>query len=153
LTVVDDNESEDDLAARLGGVLARRDPVPKEVIDAAKASAAWRTVDAELALLLYDSVLDEEFAGVRGGGSRLLTFTSPRVTVDIEVLGRGRGMVGQVDGTGPARVEICSAGGAVPVETDASGHFSYGAGGAGPMSVRITDEHTNTVIRTEWVVI
>lgn len=151
--MIDDDESDDGLAARLGRVLAQRDRVPREVIDAAKASGAWRSVDAELALLLYDSVLDDEFAGVRGGGSRLLTFTSGRVTVDIEILGRGGGMVGQVDGAGRARVDICYAESAVPVETDASGHFSHSGSRAGPMSVRITDDRAGTVIRTEWVVL
>lgn len=151
--VMDDNESDDDLAARLGHVLARRDPVPQDVIHAAKASGAWRTVEAELALLLYDSVLDEESAGVRGGGSRLLTFTSARVTVDVEILGWGRTVVGQVDGPGSALVEICYADGAVAVETDASGHFTHASGRTGPMSVRITDARTGAAIRTEWVVI
>jgi hypothetical protein len=148
-----DNENDDELAARLGRAIARRDPVPQDVIRAAKASGAWRTADAELAMLLYDSVLDEEFAGVRGGGSRLMTFTSARVTVDIEISGRDRVVVGQVEGVDPAGVEICYAEGAVAVETDPSGHFSLPSGRSGPMSVRITDGRAGTVIRTEWVVI
>lgn len=151
--MIDDNESDDDLAARLGRILAQRDPVPQKVIHAAKASGVWRTVDAELALLLYDSVLDEESAGVRGRGSRLLTFTSAQITVDLEITGGSRAIVGQVDTEGPASVEICYAEGAVPVDTDPSGHFSHGAGRAGPMSVRVTDNRTGAVVRTEWVVI
>lgn len=150
--MIDEHESDDNLAAWLGRVLAHRDQVPQEVIRAAKASGIWRTVDAELALLLYDSVLDEESAGVRGGASRLLTFTSARVTLDVEILGPDRAVVGQVDGTGPAQVEICYSDGAVAVDTDASGHFMHARGRAGPMSVRITDA-AGAVVRTEWVVI
>lgn len=151
--MIDDNDSDDYLAARLGRVLAAHDPVPKHVLEAAKASGSWRTVDAELALLLYDSVLDkEELVGMRGGGSRLLSFTSPRVSLDIEVLGPGRGLIGQVDGAGRARVEICYAELSVSVETDATGHFADRQCRAGPISVRITDD-TGKVTRTEWVVI
>jgi hypothetical protein len=152
--MIPDNEPDDGLAARLGAVLARRDPVPSSVIAAAKASRVWRAVDAELALLLHDSAVEsDELAGVRGGGSRLLTFVSPGVTVELEVLGRGRGLIGQVVAKGGTRVELCEPERVVPVEVDRTGHFSSTDAPAGPMSVRVTDERSGAVTQTEWVAI
>ena len=151
--MIDDTETDDELASRLGRTLARIDPVPTEVIAAARASRTWRTIDAELAALLYDSALDgSEGVGVRGGGPRLLTFTSPEVTVELEVRDGGHRVVGQIAGTPGARVEICHADGPAPVEIDDIGHFSCRSVGPGPISVRVTDAN-GTVTQTEWVVI
>ena len=147
----DDFETDDELAARLGGAIARHDPVPRSVVMAAKASRVWRTIDTELAVLLHDSALDrDEWVGVRGGGSRLLTFTSPDVTVEVEVLSGGRGLIGQVTGARTARVEICHADTRVEVETDALGHFSSKRIPHGPTSLRMTAEN-GAVTQTEWV--
>lgn len=152
--MIHDYEPDDELMSRLGEILARVDPVPEDVVAAAKASATWRTIDTELATLSYDSVLDRnELIGVRGGGSRLLTFTSPGITVELEVLGGGRGLIGQIGGTAADRVEICFPHGAQSVETDALGHFSLSRPHRGPMSVRVTDDGAGTVFQTEWVVI
>lgn len=152
--MIDDHLSDDELAARLGRALARLDPVPREVVAAAKASGSWRSVDAELAVLLRDSVLErEESVGVRGGGARLLTFTSPDVTVELQVLGAGRGLVGQVSGSGPVSVEVCAGAERVPLETDDLGQFSAGTVPPGPVSFRMTDVESGVVTQTEWVVL
>lgn len=153
--MIDDYESDDALMSRLARIFAQIDPVPKRVVEAAKASATWRTIDTELAALKYDSVLDrDEWVGVRGGGSRWLSFTSPSVTIELEVLtGRPGKVVGQVERAGTGLVEVCYPGTTVPVETDAVGQFSCPTVHPGPMSVRVTDDATGTVTQTEWVVI
>lgn len=152
--MMDDYESDDALLNRLGRLLAEVDPVPKSVIDAAKASATWRTIDSELAALRHDSVLDRnEWVGVRGGGSRWLSFTSPNLSIELEVLGGRRArLIGQVEGLSAGRVEICYPNATVPVETDRVGQFSCPTQ-PGPMSVRVTDNATGMVTQTEWVVI
>ena len=151
--MIESYETDDELAARLGRLLAHVDPVPATVLAAAKASATWRSIDAELASLMYDSVLDsDELVGVRGGGNRLLTFSSPDATIEVEVLGGGRSLVGQVTGVAPVRLEICSREGARATESDALGHFSCEGVPPGPVSVRATGAN-GTVIQTEWVVI
>src|SRR5438067_5351282 len=62
------------------------DPVPTTAIAAARASFTWRTVDAELALLTYDSATEDAAAvGVRGDGARLLAFEADGITLDVEV--------------------------------------------------------------------
>ena len=80
-----DKEFEDLLAElRVAGLVV--DPVPERVTFAAKASLAWRTIDAELAELTYDSVLDDDrLSLVRGAtAARMLTFSAGELTVDVE---------------------------------------------------------------------
>lgn len=151
--MTDDYEQDDDLALRLGWALAQIDPVPADVVAAAKASGAWRSFDTELASLMYDSALaSEELVGLRGTGCRLLSFASPDVTIEVEVDGGGRGLIGQITGIRPIRLEVCSGEGSLPVEPDAVGHFTCRSVRRGPVSVRATDD-TGAVVHTEWVVI
>jgi hypothetical protein len=54
------------LLARLGDAFeADLEPIPADVIEAARSAFTWRLGDAELAELLFDSA-SEELAGVRG---------------------------------------------------------------------------------------
>jgi len=64
------DEAEDaGLEAGLRDAAARFDPVPAELIQAAVAAFSWRTADAELAALAFDSLLDQAGdALVRGAG-------------------------------------------------------------------------------------
>src|SRR3954463_15602593 len=81
-----DNHYEDLLAElRLAALIV--DPVPQRVTFAAKESLAWRTIDAELAQLTYDSAHDAaRLPLVRGAAAaRMLTFSASGLTVDIEV--------------------------------------------------------------------
>src|SRR3954471_9281301 len=82
----DNNEYEELLAElRVAGLVV--DPVPERVTFAAKASLAWRTIDAELAELTYDSALDaERLTLLRGAAAaRMLTFSTSGLPLDIEV--------------------------------------------------------------------
>jgi len=65
-----DGQYEEFLAElRLAGLVV--DPVPQRVTFAAKASLAWRTIDAELAELTYDSgARRERLTLVRGATAR-----------------------------------------------------------------------------------
>jgi hypothetical protein len=59
----------------------------------------WRTVDAELAALVDDSMMDAAAAGLRGSGEPLLlTFESVHVVIEVTVTGGAtdRELVGQV---------------------------------------------------------
>src|SRR3954463_13001834 len=94
-----DNHYEDLLAElRLAALIV--DPVPQRVTFAAKASLAWRTIDAELAELTYDSALDaDRLTLVRGAAAaRMLTFSASGLTVDVEVeeLDGGLRLIGEV---------------------------------------------------------
>jgi hypothetical protein len=76
------------------------------VVSAAVAAFAWRTVDAELAELAYDSAVDAGLAlrSSAGDGVRALSFTAGEATVELE-LADGE-VLGQLLPPGPAEVVL-----------------------------------------------
>ena len=72
------NPTDDALQELLGIGLQDADPVPEHVLAAARGAWTWRTIDQELADLVFDSAT--ELSGVRDrGGARQLTFQAPGV--------------------------------------------------------------------------
>lgn len=63
------------------------DRVPRRVLEAAYAAFAWRTIDAELAELTYDSRSGASLAGTRSQNAplRSMTFASTTVTIEVEI--------------------------------------------------------------------
>lgn len=109
------------LAARLGELLDRVEPAPDDLARAAKDLWTWRTVDAELADIGFDSLLDAP-TGVRSaGGPRTVTFEGGGLVVDVEVVedGTTRRLVGQLAPAGPARVDVLADAGEPAGGTDA----------------------------------
>ena len=53
--MVDEQPDDDALLAALRRIPRHADPVPGPVLEAARGSFTWRTIDAELAELAYDS--------------------------------------------------------------------------------------------------
>ena len=87
------------LLQELRAAARRFDPPPDSVLEAARASLTWRTIDAELAALEFDSAVDLAATAVRGGeGPRLLTFAAPGLNIEVEVspIGPRRQLVGQL---------------------------------------------------------
>src|ERR1700732_817424 len=88
------------LLAQLRHLARTADPVPDEVVFAARGSFAWRRVDADLAALTFDSLLDDAgLATVRSGDAvRLVTFDAGDVSVELEITARGprRRLLGQL---------------------------------------------------------
>ena len=116
-------DRDDALLAELGEVLCMDDQPPADVIDAAKGLLTWRTVDAELAALTFDSLLDDEPAAVRSTAvaPRLLTFEAGGTTIEVEVevdAGGSRRLVGQVVPPRSGDLELVADGrtGRVPVD-------------------------------------
>jgi hypothetical protein len=134
----------------------RFDPPPPAVLEAARASLTWRTIDAELAALEFDSAVDQAAAAVRSGeGPRLLTFSAPGLNIEVEVspLGPRRQLVGQLVPAQAARIDVRHAGGVTTVQADQLGRFGVDAVSAGPVSLRC---HLATVppsppVVTEWI--
>jgi len=150
-----DQPSEQDvqLLSELSAALQGYDAAPESVTDAAKAAFAWRTIDAELAALSYDSFLDDkELAGVRSGGegARMLTFESADLTVEIEVE-QGR-VLGQLVPAQAGEVQVRHSGGSVTVQADERGRFSCDGVPRGPFSLRCVTS-TATPIVTDWIVL
>lgn len=131
------------------------DPVPPDMDAAARAGFAWRTLDAELAELTYDSLLEEDaLAGMRGvAAARSLTFDGPRLSLDLEASasGRRRRLMGQVVPPQQAEVEVRSAQGSVTVAADEAGRFSVDDLAPGPVSLRVAARGATVV--TDWVLL
>jgi hypothetical protein len=131
------------------------DPVPAHVVAAAKASFTWRTIDAELAELVDDSVLTG--ASVRtADGPRMLTFEAGDTTVVVEILdsGTGRQLTGQLISPRPAQVEVRWQDGHADTVADDLGRFLVDGVPAGPVSLacRFPLEDRPPLV-TSWVTI
>lgn len=94
----DDWLSDDDrLLAVLADALDDARAVPPRFVEAGKAAYAWRTIDAELAALTYDSAADLELAGVLRADSatlRALTFAAADLTIELELTAEA--LLGQI---------------------------------------------------------
>ena len=116
---------------------------------AARASLAWRTIDDDLALLsLVSDSSHESTAGVRGGSDlRLLDFSSPELSLEVEV---SRGFVmGQLIPMQPAHVTLTTADGTFSeADADETGTFRLPRPAAGV--VRLVCRTSNTQLATEW---
>ena len=146
----------EELMGRLRTLGRRMDPTPPSVTAAARAAFEWRTLDAELAELTYDSWVDaRELAGVRSsGGPRQLTFEAPGVTVEVEVEVEGGAprLVGQVVPAHPGTVELRHRAGVTTLTVDDLGRFAARHLPAGPVSLRCTAVAASPV-ETEWVAV
>jgi len=137
---------------RLAAVVVSRDSVPPDVVAAAKASFAWRTVDDELADLVYDSADSRGIpVGVRGSSARQLTFERDELAVELEVAGGSPpSFVGQVVPPQRVRIEIRHLDGSLFALTDDLGRFDVAAAPLGPVSLRFELESGRRVATT-WV--
>lgn len=149
------SESADELFGRLKRVARRMDPVPREVVTAARASASWQNIDAELAELVYDSVLESDLAGVRGGAAtRQLTFETTGLSLDVEVATDPARLNGQVSPPQETDIQVRHTGGSFTVRSDALGHFRIAALPAGPISFTCQPAgRGGAAAHTDWVVL
>lgn len=132
----DDAALEEELRALAG----RLEPVPDRLVQAAIDAYAWRTVDADLAELVFDSLADrDEAALVRGGQQeRLLSFRASGLTIEVEVTvtGSARRLIGQLLPPQRADVEIRHQDDVLRLATDDLGRFIAESLPAGPVSLR-----------------
>jgi hypothetical protein len=143
------------LLAELRNVLDKADPVPDAVIAAAKASFAWRTIDAELAELTADS-FETMAAGVRATApARLLTFEAPGAEIEVEIAetGQTRRLTGQLVPPGAASIAVRWATGSVETSADEMGRFTVEAVPATTVSLSILRADTTHPVVTSWVAI
>jgi len=153
--------ADDALLDELRGVVGRADPVPPEMLAAARAGFIWRTIDAELAQLTSDSVLDaDRMASVRGVAAPvLLTFEAEGLTVEVEVeaeaaLGPDRlRLLGQLVPGQRARVEIRHPGGTTTVDADDLGRFAATGVAPGPVSLRCRTAAGDLDVGTDWFLV
>ena len=121
------NDPMDAALRALGEALQAVDGPPPEVVSQAKLVFTWRTVDAELAELTFDSLVHGAAAGVRSGGTaRTVTFETPAVVIDAEIAASGDrfDLIGSLSPLADAALSIeRPGGGEAPVAIDDLGRF------------------------------
>ncbi|MBO9534973.1 MAG: hypothetical protein J7513_18515 [Solirubrobacteraceae bacterium] len=146
---------DDPLTDELRDFFARTDPVPPQVVDAARAAIEFRDLDAQLAELLADSALeDKELAGVRGIGQRMLSFGAGERFLEVDVAedGARRELTGYVVPAGAGRLRAQSADGEIEAEIDAHGRFRLARAPRGPMRLWIAITGMPEIV-TPWVTV
>jgi len=121
-------------------------PLPERVLTLGYDAYAWFEPAAALAALTAE--ITGTPAGVRGGGSRLLTFAAPRLSVEIEV--SDRDIVGRLAPATVAEVVLRSPRGERGTRTDETGAFALPGVPAGAVSLlfRLADA---TSVVTSWI--
>ena len=142
--------------ARLAELVRKRDPIPADVFASARFSFQLRSVDDELAALVYDSIVDDDLlAGVRSGGlaTRQLTFAARELVIEVEISGGSeRAVTGQVVPPQAAEVELRHRTGSTEAATDELGFFQYSALPDGPVSFRCRPTRDGAdAVATSWV--
>jgi len=151
------HDPDDELEAELRRLAADREPVPAQLVQAALDAFGWRDIDAELAELVYDSLVDADQASlVRGpADQRLVSFAVGGMTIDVEVTsaGSGRSVMGQIAPPQRAMVDIRYPRDTVTVETDELGRFESGPLPPGPASLRLRPPPggEGPAIVTDWI--
>ncbi|GAA3926273.1 hypothetical protein GCM10023085_04480 [Actinomadura viridis] len=163
----------DPLLERVRAACQALDPLPPEVLAAARAALRWREPGAELAELSGDhGARSEALAGaVRGaedgaedgmedgagaaGGPRTLTFTARDVLIEIEVSGTGRvrDVVGRLAPPVPARVRVrhpALVPGRPETGADRAGQFTFAGLPRGLVSFAFLVPDGTSIV-TSWV--
>ena len=144
----------DELEQQLRELAARFDPVPPRLLDAAVDSYTWRTVDSDLAELVFDSQAEDQAALVRGGEhARLVSFAAGDLVIDLEITGGGqdRRIIGQLAPPQRAAVEIRQGSDVTGLDTDELGRFG-GTLHTGPFSLRCrTGAEPDRTVVTDWI--
>jgi hypothetical protein len=144
--------NDDELLDALRDALTTADDVPRAFVEAGKAAFVWRTIDAELAALTYDSAWDSPAAmAVRSESATLrsLTFASDGWTIEIELTPDG--VLGQLDPPEAGSVSARDDGGTLAgADIDELGFFTLRPVPATPYRLVCTTE-SGTTILTGWI--
>ena len=127
----------DELSALVTDAIATFEVPSQLAIDRAVGLFALRDFDAELLVLLTDSV-EAQAVGLRAERPswRVLSFHSDGLSVGLELDGSGqRVLTGQIESDSPATVEVISNEGTQEVQVDEFGRFTLVAAPAGPFRV------------------
>ena len=138
-------------------LVAWADPLPPEIPRLGRSSLTWRTIDAELAELAYDSV-GALPVGVRGAGSegpRQLTFEAPGLTLELQLVASRdrRQLMGFLDPAQEASIMVRHEDGIAAVRADRSGRFVVEDLPPGPATLRchLARRGGDRPVVTDWV--
>lgn len=146
-----DDARDENLLIALGRAVEAADPVPETVLVGARAAFVWRTIDAELAEIAFDSA--EDLAGVRGDEvNRQVTFRAPGVEIEVMVIDNGsRRLVGQLVPPASADVVLHTEDGEWTVSADRLGRFAFDDLRPGRARLAILGAEGQRLVQTEWV--
>ena len=149
-----DQRRDEELLRQLGAALEAADPVPPEVLAAAKASFTWRTVDAELAALVFDSAGDELVGVRRAGVARQITFRGSGVEIEVQMVAKpARRLIGQLVPPQPAIIELHHATGPRTAQADSLGRFSFDDVPGGFVKLTCRLQGQDAPVHTEWAIL
>jgi hypothetical protein len=135
--------------------LVADDAVPVEEVAVARSNVELRSIDDQLATLVYDSRIDDHLLdGVRSStrAVRQLTFAARGLVLEIEVADGSRQLVGQVVPPQEALLEMRHRSGCTAVTTDELGCFHLPAVPEGPVSFRCRPSRLAAdSIATSWI--
>ena len=128
---------DEQLLEALREALRAREDVPAWFIETGKNVYAWHNIDAELAQLTYDSETDlAQAAATRSEAAsiRALTFTSPHLTLELEVAESS--LIGQIIPPRAGILEIHTTAGVTSSPVDEIGCFAVDPIPASPFRLR-----------------
>ena len=145
----DPGQPEDRTASGANQDAVGRDPVPCEVRAAANEAYSCRWVEANVASLVFDSLLD---GGARRG-PRHLVFRGEGLTVEVDVA-VDRSVIGRLFPPSATEVVLRWPGGSAPTCSDERGSFTLQRVPRGPATLRFPAraEDGPGPVGTEWIV-
>jgi len=141
------------LLAELGEAVRASSEVPARFVELGRAAFTWRTIDAELAALAYDSAASELVAETRAEPAELraLTFVASRLTIEIEVAPDA--LLGQLVPPQQGSVELHGRDGvANTTRADDVGWFAIRPLPSGLFRLRVRPDGGSAVV-TEWAML
>jgi hypothetical protein len=141
---------DEELLAALGEAIRAREEVPEWFVETGKNAYAWHNVDAELAQLTYDSDSDRDAVAVvrsEAASIRALTFTSPQLSIELEVTAGS--LVGQIIPPRAGTLEVHTTAGVASSPVDEIGCFSVTPIPNSPFRLRCRTEDGADVL-TGW---
>jgi hypothetical protein len=143
---------DDALQELLAVALRQGDPAPRHVIAAARGAWTWRTIDQELADLVFDSAT--ELTGARDReGARQLTFRAPGLEIEVMVADpASRRLVGQLVPAEATTVRLEGTDDVLEQDTDRFGRFTFDGAPSGPVRFSVTNRDGATVM-TDWILL
>jgi len=148
--VLDPEWNDDEkLIEALRDALTSAGEVPEAFVEAGKAAFAWRTIDAELAALTYDSALEPMAIRSESAILRSLTFASDGWTIEVELTPDV--VLGQLDPPEAGTVSARGEGGKLATaEIDDLGFFGLRPVPDAPYRLVCTTT-SGTTIMTGWI--
>lgn len=149
---LDRGVTDDELLGVLASLLDETEAVPDELTKAARAALTWRTVDVELAELLYDSAVDPDPVLVRDTAvARLFAFAGGELSVDVEL--QGDQLVGALSPPRECAIELQQPPTIRRAHSDEAGMFRLSDVQHGPTRLVVRDTDGAEVVATAWVVL